>query len=198
MASDSFHVVSSSSGTSAIAAADVDNDGGASRTLRLKRVEPPSHNRQSACILTPPPRRATPLTTLTILLATDLDLIIADAHGWYTGLFINSDGAGTFTCSPTLRFPTIQNVPVYAIATADVDNDGDIDVVLGTAGVNKLLVNDGLGNFDESPKSIGTAKATSYAIAAADVDGDGGERSIPIAVQHCLRSPRIACVLVLV
>ncbi len=58
-------------------------------------------------------------------------------------------------------------------AFADVDGDGDQDLLLvSLGGPNALFVNDGKGHFTEQTAGL-TDKAGSMSIAVADVDGDG-------------------------
>jgi len=63
----------------------------------------------------------------------------------------------------------------YSIAAADVDGDGDLDVLLGNydyGGPSRVLLNAGDGTFPTSIELPG-GSAFTYSIAAADVDGDG-------------------------
>lgn len=57
------------------------------------------------------------------------------------------------------------------IAAADVDGDGDVDVVLAGLEYNSLWINDGQGSFAMSSQVLGTGVGRSAAFA--DVDGDG-------------------------
>ena len=58
-------------------------------------------------------------------------------------------------------------------AFADVDGDGDADLILASlGGPNAIFVNDGKGHFSEQPRGL-TDVAGSMSIAVADVDGDG-------------------------
>ena len=60
-----------------------------------------------------------------------------------------------------------------SIAAADVDGDGDLDVLLGNDGSpSRVLLNAGNGTFPTSIELPG-AGAYTTSIAAADVDGDG-------------------------
>jgi len=60
-----------------------------------------------------------------------------------------------------------------SIAAADVDGDGDLDVLLGNQGSpSRVLLNAGNGSFPTSIELPG-GNATTSSIAAADVDGDG-------------------------
>ncbi len=58
---------------------------------------------------------------------------------------------------------------------ADIDGDGDLDLVLAAlGGPNALFLNDGAGHFTEQGADAGlTSSAGSTTIAVADVDGDG-------------------------
>ena len=60
-------------------------------------------------------------------------------------------------------------------AFADVDGDGDEDLILvALGGPNALFVNDGKGHFTERTAEAGlTSTAGSMTVAVADVDGDG-------------------------
>ena len=60
-----------------------------------------------------------------------------------------------------------------SIAAADVDGDGDLDVLLGNNGSpSRVLLNAGDGTFPTSIELPGGGAST-LSIAAADVDGDG-------------------------
>ncbi len=61
-----------------------------------------------------------------------------------------------------------------ALATVDVDGDGDLDVLVGGASSSQLLLNDGKGGFTGSTFGSGGAKALAFA----DVDGDGDPDAI--------------------
>jgi hypothetical protein len=106
----------------------------------------------------------------------DMDLIITGTDpstGVLTTLYKN-DGLGNFTAIPQ---PAIVNVHAGAAKFADVDNDGDPDLMitgntsLPTATAN-LYINDGSGNFSLAE---GTPFEPSFGgdIDFGDVDGDG-------------------------
>ena len=60
-----------------------------------------------------------------------------------------------------------------SIVAADVDGDGDLDVLLGNSGSpSRVLLNAGGGTFPTSTTLPGGSASTA-SIAAADVDGDG-------------------------
>lgn len=60
-------------------------------------------------------------------------------------------------------------------AFADVDGDGDADLILvSLGGPNAVFVNDGTGHFTERPLGLASGgRAGSMTVAVADVDGDG-------------------------
>jgi hypothetical protein len=101
------------------------------------------------------------------------DLILATrgaAHTLYFG-----DGRGGFPVSTTLPLSD-----TAALATGDLDGDGDLDIVAGsyTSNVsspsprrNTLLLNDGTGRFSTA-RDFGNASASFEFIAVADMDGD--------------------------
>jgi len=96
-----------------------------------------------------------------------LDLIVSgvgDDSGAY--IFWNR-GRWKFVQGPRLADK------VVSVSLGDVDNDGDLDIWLGRAGGDLLLVNDGKGNFTPSPNPA-PAKDDRVTVAARlmDVDSD--------------------------
>ena len=60
------------------------------------------------------------------------------------------------------------------VAFAEVDGDGDVDLVAGNQNqTNKLYLNDGVGGFDATGTAIGSETDNTRSVAFADVDGDG-------------------------
>ncbi|MEO8564452.1 MAG: FG-GAP-like repeat-containing protein, partial [bacterium] len=113
-----------------------------------------------------------------------LDLFVASASGGEPALWHN-DGHGVFRrdgrSSGALQ--ALRSRSVLAATFVDFDNDGFIDLIVGSAGGGKssgavsVFRNDGTGKFLDRtsivPESARTAGAT--AIAVADVDDDGDE-----------------------
>ncbi|MEO9806407.1 MAG: VCBS repeat-containing protein [Reichenbachiella sp.] len=61
-----------------------------------------------------------------------------------------------------------------AVETADLNGDGFYDLVIGNAGANYLLINDGSGGFiDESEARLPSLSATAQDIELSDIDNDG-------------------------
>jgi hypothetical protein len=88
------------------------------------------------------------------------------------------NGDGTFKAPVEYRFPD-NNLGFKQIATADVNNDGKADVVVGQSGTNQILVY--LGNGDgtlQGPKISTIALASGFTwetagFVVADFNGDG-------------------------
>lgn len=72
--------------------------------------------------------------------------------------------------SPAVNYPT--GIHPGGVAAADLDGDGDVDLVVADGGALRILVlkNDGQGTFDTVKYEIGFA---SWSPCAADLDGDG-------------------------
>jgi hypothetical protein len=108
----------------------------------------------------------------------DLDILISNENPFPGGLgaqnrlWIN-DGAAGFTDETTLRLPAAID-QTAAMLPGDVDQDGDLDVVVLNRGQDKVLVNDGQGIFtDETLGRFPATIDTTRGGALADLDGDG-------------------------
>ena len=105
----------------------------------------------------------------------DIDMLEGNA-GQANWLFLNNGTGSTgdpFTGVMPLGVGTAQST--QSIALADMDGDGDIDVMEGIFNqTNRLFLNNGTGDpFNGvSPINVGTAQGTFF-IALADIDGDG-------------------------
>jgi len=79
---------------------------------------------------------------------------------------INPLAAGVFIDPLTAENNT------QSVALADIDGDGDLDLVAGNlTEANRVYTNDGSGNFTDSGQALGSNSTTSVALA--DIDGDG-------------------------
>jgi hypothetical protein len=70
----------------------------------------------------------------------------------------------------------VAGIPGYGMgaATADYDNDGDVDIYVTGLGGNVLLQNDGLGRFTDVTRTAGVAgSGWSTSATFADIDADG-------------------------
>lgn len=101
-----------------------------------------------------------------------LDLLTANLSSDTVGVFL---GTGTGTFSPVTTYPTGNNSGPRSLAVADVNGDGQLDLLLSsnTSGAAAVLLGTGTGSFGAA-----TTYSTGYSsyprgIAVADVNGDG-------------------------
>jgi len=101
----------------------------------------------------------------------DLDLVVAHSSEDSVGWFENLDGLGTFGSEQVI---TTNADGASQVATADVDLDGDLDVLSAAAFTDMIAwyENDGTGSFGPQ-QSLTTDANGAISVAVADVDGDG-------------------------
>ncbi|MCB1762196.1 MAG: VCBS repeat-containing protein, partial [Gammaproteobacteria bacterium] len=104
----------------------------------------------------------------------DQDLLLANSPDT-NSLWLN-DGAGNYTDASNGRLPA-QVGESMALGIADIDADGDLDVVVANRdGLNLLLINDGSGVFSDETGARGvTGIDPTFALSLVDVDGDGSD-----------------------
>ncbi len=111
----------------------------------------------------------------------DLDVV---APSYYPGSAVNAliyymlnDGAGTFTTAPSLYPPS--GLAPTGVALGDIDNDGDLDFVIGNSSASNnynapyaanVFRNNGGGTF--TAQLVATSKYPAQ-VALGDIDGDG-------------------------
>ena len=107
-----------------------------------------------------------------------VDLYAPSATGQPDRFFIN-DGSGKFTDESATRLPGVSSHS-GAARFGDVDNDGDLDLLIGDnvggapGTLAHLYLNDGTGKFSESPSPLpATAQGSQpYDFDLLDMDGD--------------------------
>ncbi len=102
-----------------------------------------------------------------------IDIYFAERNAANGGSVYINDGTGSFTL---LAQTLPARGPDSTVVLGDLDNDGDIDAITGSAGATaadteRVLLNDGTGLFTASEVSA-TAHGTQQ-VALADLDGDG-------------------------
>jgi hypothetical protein len=107
----------------------------------------------------------------------DLDVIIhAEDHDYNQLVWVN-DGAGVFTPHPTSSFvPPRSSLEGFGLILADVDDDGDLDLITGPDIVTRgtVWLNDGAGNFSVHPTTpTFGSEQISYGMAVGDINGNG-------------------------
>lgn len=116
-------------------------------------------------------------------------------HGAQNFLWLN-DGHAHFT-DATSQLPSLTD-QTGAIRASDVDDDGDVDLVVINRGQERLLINDGTGHFtDETAQLFPVTSDVSRNGEFADFDGDGDEdliivnsRNQPLALYERKRGGR--------
>lgn len=102
----------------------------------------------------------------------DLDAMV----GWSAGVFgLRNDGTGQLLLDPTMDIDGgAEVVRGTALATADLDQDGDLDLYLGEYPTGDLLLwNDGTGHFTSQRLSEGDPLFSPWSGSFGDADGDG-------------------------
>ena len=109
----------------------------------------------------------------------DLDALVANENpfnpsatgGDQNRLWINN-GSGVFTDGTAARLPA-RTDQTGAIVPGDLDDDGDLDLVVLNRGQDFVLVNDGTGHFaDQTASRFPTTADSSRGGSLADLDGD--------------------------
>ncbi|MCX2679896.1 VCBS repeat-containing protein [Galbibacter sp. EGI 63066] len=121
------------------------------------------------------------------------DVFVGGAKGQAGVLYLNS-GNGNLVKSQQTAFKNDQELEDTSSAFFDTDNDGDLDLMVGTGGneesdankyVTRLYLNNGHGKFTKSEGQIPSTFHNTSVIAPYDFDGDGdtdvfiGSRSVP-------------------
>ncbi len=114
----------------------------------------------------------------------DLDLFVGDlrdAVGSASSRFYINDGAGAFTESFASRFSGLDIENVNSVVWADMNNDGELDLVLGSeSAAPTVYFNDGAGDFTSQNPLLATLEAPTNMVRPVDVDLDGAQDLIAV------------------
>lgn len=100
----------------------------------------------------------------------DLDIVLVSEDDQTNELYLN-DGNARFSDGGS-RLPV--RGTSNGVFVADVNNDDHPDILIGNAGRNVVLINDGSGHFiDESDQRLPNHTTTTQDLELGDVDGDG-------------------------
>ncbi len=105
----------------------------------------------------------------------DLDLATLNDGGSLRDHILVNDGTGKFTDESATRLAGNANPSAddNQALWLDVDSDGDADLLVGSLGNDRLLINDGTGKLTLSASSTPNDTRSTLGIAVADLDGDG-------------------------
>jgi len=105
----------------------------------------------------------------------DLDLMTINDGGSLRDVLLVNDGAGHFTDESAERLAGAANPMAddNVVAFLDVDADGDADILVGSLGNDRLLLNDGTGHFTLGSGATPNDTRGTLGIAVGDLDGDG-------------------------
>ncbi|MEM7308002.1 MAG: VCBS repeat-containing protein [Planctomycetota bacterium] len=100
----------------------------------------------------------------------DPDVLFGFSSG---GQRLYRNDAGFFTDVTVTQLPNV-GVDVNEFGSADLDADGDLDVVVANSLFNRYYENDGDGTFADVPEKLVGAPSSATSVSLGDVDGDGG------------------------
>jgi hypothetical protein len=104
----------------------------------------------------------------------DLDLWIDNIGGGFGEQLLINDGSGNFSDETASRVSNNPGADDNGVACADVDGDGDFDVVIASlSNEERVLLNDGTGNFDAELDAFSPTGDPTLWIDLGDVNGDG-------------------------
>jgi hypothetical protein len=104
----------------------------------------------------------------------DQDIVCANENSSLTVFF--QESPASFAPTPlTLTGPGV-SFPA-SVATADMDEDGDLEIVSANSKVLTVFFQDSFGSFSQTPLIVGEFQTANFlvSVATADMDGDGDQ-----------------------
>jgi hypothetical protein len=106
-----------------------------------------------------------------------------------TDRVLMNDGSGRFRDETAERWPQDGESRTQDLELADVDRDGDLDVLVGNEGQNQMFLNEGGRFVDVTARNLPTRNDETRKIEAADVDGDGDLDLVVANVRFVMQEP---------
>jgi hypothetical protein len=101
----------------------------------------------------------------------DVDLLLATHSGGV--ILLRNDGRGIFRNATAEALPAGNPDAISALVAGDVDGDGDIDLVVGGPGPDRLWLQQGGVFADATADRLPSIDAQTTALALGDLDSDG-------------------------
>ncbi|WP_324680719.1 malectin domain-containing carbohydrate-binding protein [Hymenobacter sp. GOD-10R] len=102
----------------------------------------------------------------------DLDILTANSLSNFVSVRLNS-GGGSFSNAPDVPIGTTANSRCFSVVAADVNADGNLDILAANGGESTVSVRLGNGQGGFSGTTEVNVGSNSINLAAADVTGDG-------------------------
>lgn len=105
----------------------------------------------------------------------DLDVLAASAYDGQINWYENTDGAASFGLARVIRHPVVGTAQVVSFTTADVDLDGDLDVVTAEGIPDRLVLHENMDGLVDSWNEVLVSSHASPVrdVVSADFDLDG-------------------------
>ncbi|MDP6700351.1 MAG: FG-GAP-like repeat-containing protein, partial [Candidatus Latescibacteria bacterium] len=113
----------------------------------------------------------TVFSTLTSVVQATSGISMTTGHVWQFTTEVSASSPGEFHIGAASDVSADAHT-TRAVSFGDVDADGDLDLIAGNNGANRLYTGDGSGDFGSGADITSDAHAT-YSTSVGDTDGDG-------------------------